>query len=146
MVILGSRSELISKTDLAVKSQKSPEYVKEWELQVEPRSGFGCGYCIRYLRTWNDRTSHVCAHIEQEQKRKSLDWNRNFVILSLLHHPLLHAEWEKQTQGYSEEEIKKFTWPVQVIEGIKGGKDVKKVNGLRHEKAADEADGIEEGA
>lgn len=70
---------------------ESPQ-VKNWSRQLIPERTLGCGFCVQYFETFEERFQHVASHFEQGCRKKS--WSRSTVILSLLAQPSINPDWQ----------------------------------------------------
>ncbi|KAK8159743.1 hypothetical protein IWX90DRAFT_309312 [Phyllosticta citrichinensis] len=84
-------------------------------LRVHSKRAFGCGFCVRLLRSWADRCEHVARHYERgdagngvqvapapapTSKRASMtggskaDWDFSLLVGSLMQQQVLAGAWE----------------------------------------------------
>ncbi|KAF2272728.1 uncharacterized protein EI97DRAFT_199204 [Westerdykella ornata] len=60
--------------------------------QRRTRTGWGCGFCLRWDGDWGERCKHVAWHFEKNGDGMHR-WNQTQVILSLLQQPGVRREW-----------------------------------------------------
>ena len=72
-------------------SLESPQ-VSKWSRELLPERTLGCGFCVQYFETFEERFQHVASHFEQGWRKES--WSRSTVILSLLAQPGINSDWQ----------------------------------------------------
>lgn len=87
-------------------SLESPQ-VKGW-TRLLPERALGCGFCVKYFDSFEDRFQHVAAHFEQGCPKSS--WSRSIVLLSLLTQPFVNPEW-KSLQDNVTDLATSISWP-----------------------------------
>ncbi|KAK8243285.1 hypothetical protein IWZ00DRAFT_362149 [Phyllosticta capitalensis] len=104
-------------------------------LRVHSKRAFGCGFCVRLLRSWGDRCEHVARHYERgdagngvqvapvpaESRRASMtggtkaDWDFSLLVGSLMQQRVLAGAWEQLlTERHGTD---KRAWPRMRWEG-----------------------------
>ena len=87
---------------------ESPQ-VASWSQQL-PERVLGCGFCVLYFETFEERSQHVAHHFEQGYRKES--WTQSTVILSLLSQPSVSSHWlflqSSASHGTSDSMI---SWP-----------------------------------
>ncbi|KAL5380420.1 hypothetical protein DPSP01_007742 [Paraphaeosphaeria sporulosa] len=56
------------------------------------RTGWGCGFCVHFSTSWQERCSHISEHFERKGHTMA-DWKHSRVIWSLLQRPEILQEW-----------------------------------------------------
>jgi hypothetical protein len=56
------------------------------------RTGWGCGFCAHFSKTWQERCNHISEHFEKKGHTMA-DWKHSRVIWSLLQRPEILQEW-----------------------------------------------------
>lgn len=87
---------------------ESPQ-AKLWSRQLPERT-LGCGFCVQYFETFEERSQHVATHFEQGSRKKS--WSGSTVILSLLNQPFISSDWQSLRREISDlYTISDISWP-----------------------------------
>ncbi|KAJ4357892.1 uncharacterized protein N0V89_002469 [Didymosphaeria variabile] len=56
------------------------------------RTGWGCGFCVHFSKSWSERCNHISEHFERRGNTMA-DWKHSRVIWSLLQRPEILQEW-----------------------------------------------------
>lgn len=56
------------------------------------RTGWGCGFCVHFSESWQERCNHISEHFEKMGNTMA-DWKHSRVIWSLLQRPEILQEW-----------------------------------------------------
>ncbi|KAF2441787.1 hypothetical protein P171DRAFT_79222 [Karstenula rhodostoma CBS 690.94] len=56
------------------------------------RTGWGCGFCVHFSMSWQERCNHISEHFEKKGHTMA-DWKHSRVIWSLLQRPDILQEW-----------------------------------------------------
>ena len=90
-----AREEMIDHVNKAhhiIDRRLSMPLVNKWKA-VRKRRAWSCGFCVKALADFEDRSSHIASHFEQG---KTIDeWDTTKVIQGLLQQPGLIEAWDE---------------------------------------------------
>ena len=90
-----AREEMIDHVDKAhhiIDRRLSMPLLNKWKAVVE-RQAWSCGFCVKALADFEDRSSHIALHFEQGKTIN--EWNTTKVIQDLLQQPGLIEAWDE---------------------------------------------------
>ncbi|KAF2745695.1 hypothetical protein M011DRAFT_426817 [Sporormia fimetaria CBS 119925] len=77
------------------------DHVNQSRRSRRRRTGWGCGFCLRFDADWTERCNHIAWHLEKNGDTIA-DWNQTQVILSLLQQSGIKQEWHRLLESKRE--------------------------------------------
>ncbi|KAF2662159.1 hypothetical protein K491DRAFT_281778 [Lophiostoma macrostomum CBS 122681] len=97
------------------------KHIEVARSQRRARSGWGCGFCLRYDTDWLERCRHIARHFKDG---RTMDhWTQTQVILSLLEQPLIWTAWN-HILASQEERDPSFSWSPDFTGRAEGYPDI----------------------